>query len=663
MLKNLKIGTKLLLLLLLPLIGLLVFAVRDVSEKVISLHDMKRTKALTALTVSTSGLIHELQKERGLTAGFIASKGEKFRAELAKQREETDGARKKLESFTTENATSMEVVKATLDGARSTISRLSDVRSSADALKLEGKESFNFYSGTIGGYLDVIGAVSRSAANASLATKATALLAFASAKEYAGRERATLNAVFTADKFDEENYQRFLKILASQDSYLSMFGKYASKEEQGKVLELNDSPSARKVADLRSTALAKGMAGGFGIAPEEWFAAITEKINSMREVESGIALSISTAAAGFEADARNKMLLSSGLTALLLLVSLLMGWLVAINIVKPLKSLVSMIGNIADGEGDLTARLETNRQDEIGEVCARFNLFVEKIHAIVLQVANSVGEVSGAAEHLRGTAEQIATAAEEVASQSTAVATASEEMSATSTDISRNCTIAADVSNEASRTAAEGAEIVRSTIHGMQQIAERVTLASQSVAGLGARSDQIGVIVGTIQDIADQTNLLALNAAIEAARAGEQGRGFAVVADEVRALAERTTKATREISEMITAIQTETGSAVTTMESGVAVMEAGMKHSQQSGQSLEQILSAISEVTAQVHQIATAAEEQTATTGEISNNIHQITQVVHETASGAHETANSASRLTAMADNLNSLVSRFKLAR
>lgn len=662
MLKNLKIGTKLFCMLLLPLLGLLIFAVRDVSEKVAYLQEMKQAKTLTTLAVSASGLIHELQKERGFTAGFIASKGEKFRAELARQRAETDGARKKLESLMTDSAGNIDVVKAALDAVGNKLSTISTIRSSVDDLKLEGKEAFGFYSATIGCYLDVIGAVSKSAANAPLATKATALLAFASAKEFAGRERATLNAVFTADRFDDETYQRFLQVVAAQDSFLSMFGRYAGKEEQAKIQGLNDSAAARNVAAFRSAALAKGLGGGLGVAPEEWFSAITEKINIMRDIENGLASSISTAVAGFEDEARHRMLLSSGLTGIILLLSLLLGWLVALNIVKPLKEVVGMIGDIADGEGDLTARLETTRQDEIGEVCLLFNRFTEKIYHIVVQVDRSVTEVSGAAEHLRSTAEQIATAAEEVASQSTTVATASEEMSATSTDISRNCTIAADVSNEASQSAAEGAEIVKSTLLGMQQIAERVTLASESVSGLGARSDQIGVIVGTIQDIADQTNLLALNAAIEAARAGEQGRGFAVVADEVRALAERTTKATREISEMIKAIQTETSSAVATMESGVQVMEAGMNNSQQSGQSLEQILSAISEVTAQVHQIATAAEEQTATTSEISNNIHQITEVVQETADGAHQTAHSASRLAAMAGELHNLVGRFKLA-
>ena len=159
------------------------------------------------------------------------------------------------------------------------------------------------------------------------------------------------------------------------------------------------------------------------------------------------------------------------------------------------------------------------------------------------------------------------------------------------------------------------------------------------------RSDQIGEIIGTIEDIADQTNLLALNAAIEAARAGEQGRGFAVVADEVRALAERTTRATREIGEMIKAIQKETKGAVAAMEQGVHQVETGTEEAARSGQALQDILAQVNDVAMQVNQIATAAEEQTATTSEISSNMLQITEVVQQTSHGAHESATAAAQL------------------
>jgi methyl-accepting chemotaxis protein len=184
---------------------------------------------------------------------------------------------------------------------------------------------------------------------------------------------------------------------------------------------------------------------------------------------------------------------------------------------------------------------------------------------------------------------------------------------------------------------------------------------AQTVASLGARSDQIGDIIGTIEDIADQTNLLALNAAIEAARAGEQGRGFAVVADEVRALAERTTRATREIGEMIKAIQSETRGAVAAMEQGVRQVETGTEEAAKSGLALRDILEQVNDVAMQVNQIATAAEEQTATTGEISSNMNQITEVVQLTSQGAQESATAASQLSGHAEELQRLVRQFTI--
>jgi methyl-accepting chemotaxis protein len=256
----------------------------------------------------------------------------------------------------------------------------------------------------------------------------------------------------------------------------------------------------------------------------------------------------------------------------------------------------------------------------------------------------------------------MATGTEQVSAQSGMVATAGEEMAATATDIARSSNHAAEGARQANDLAVNGTSVVQETIKGIQQIAMRVKDSAIAVENLGRRSDQIGEIVGTIEDIADQTNLLALNAAIEAARAGEQGRGFAVVADEVRALAERTTKATKEISDMIKSIQNETKSAVDAMNHGVLEAERGAGEAVKSDQALADILRQIGDVSMQVSQIATAAEEQTATTSEISTNIQQISQVIEETAKGSQESAQAASLVANMAEELNDVVVKFKLA-
>lgn len=338
------------------------------------------------------------------------------------------------------------------------------------------------------------------------------------------------------------------------------------------------------------------------------------------------------------------------------------GFIITRSITLPLQAMLVMLKDIARGEGDLTRRLDNSRKDEFGEVCTWFNTFIEKLQGIILQVAQSTAQVASAATQLSSTAEMTATGTEQMAAQAQTVATASEEMAATATEISQNCMSAASSSNQANISAVSGSDVVQKTITMMGEIAGRVKETASTVGSLGARSDQIGEIVGTIEDIADQTNLLALNAAIEAARAGEQGRGFAVVADEVRALAERTSRATKEISAMIGKIQEETKGAVLSMEEGVKQVENGSIEAAKSGESLEDILEQINTVTTQVSQIATAAEQQTATTGEITKNIQQMTQVVLDSSRGAQESATAASQLAGLAGELQRLVGQFKLA-
>lgn len=349
-----------------------------------------------------------------------------------------------------------------------------------------------------------------------------------------------------------------------------------------------------------------------------------------------------------------------GLLLFAMVLSAILSIIIVRSITKPIAELVEMNNRFADG--DLTIAISVTGEDEIGQLADSSRKVVDNLRDILSKVSDTSSQVASASNQLQSTAEQIATGAEEVAAQTSTVATASEEMAATSSDIARNCSMAAESSQQTSASATRGGAVVQETITGMSRIAERVRHSATTVENLGARSEQIGEIVGTIEDIADQTNLLALNAAIEAARAGEQGRGFAVVADEVRALAERTTKATKEISEMINAIQHETKSAVRAMEEGVTEVEKGAASSEKSGQALEEILNQINEVTMQINQIATAAEEQTATTSEITSNIQQVTDVVHQTSRGANETATAASQLSSNALILQDLVLRFKLA-
>jgi methyl-accepting chemotaxis protein len=350
--------------------------------------------------------------------------------------------------------------------------------------------------------------------------------------------------------------------------------------------------------------------------------------------------------------------LGAGAVAIVLgLVSVL---LLTRNFTTRIKRVADAMSRVADG--DLTAHLQVHADDEIGSLGKSINRMLDSTGAMIASIRDTATELASSAELLFAVNEQIATSAEEVAAQTMTVATASEQMSSTSMEIAHNCSLAADSSRQGSDLTVQGVAVVQESVAGMNRIAEKVQQSALTVENLGSRSEQIGEIVGTIEDIADQTNLLALNAAIEAARAGEQGRGFAVVADEVRALAERTTRATKEIGQMIRAIQSETKSAVAAMQEGVREVERGTSDAAKSGVALASIRSQIDAVSQQINQISTAAEEQMATTTEITNNIQQITEVVQLSASCSHDSADASKSLLLHSGELHRLVKLFTLA-
>jgi methyl-accepting chemotaxis protein len=313
--------------------------------------------------------------------------------------------------------------------------------------------------------------------------------------------------------------------------------------------------------------------------------------------------------------------------------------------------------------GDLTGSdIEIMSRDELGDLAAAINKMQASLKAIIESVLTSTERLASASEEISASATQQAAGSDSQKDQTHQVATAMQEMSSTVVQISENSTKAAEAAKKASETAREGGKIVEDTLGKMREIANSVGDTARKVEALGKSSDQIGQIIGVIDDIADQTNLLALNAAIEAARAGEQGRGFAVVADEVRKLAERTSKATKEIAGMIKSIQEETKSAVVAMESGTKQVEQGVQTTTQAGSSLHQIIQSAEQVGDMVTHIATAATQQSSATEEVNANIEQIAKITAETADGAQQSAKACHDLSSLALDLQNVVSQFKLS-
>ncbi len=353
------------------------------------------------------------------------------------------------------------------------------------------------------------------------------------------------------------------------------------------------------------------------------------------------------------------VLMILGILGAAAVLTLAAGWYMARLVRVPLKDIAESFENLS--EGDLTKRLESTSNDEFGIMGKKVNTFVERFSDALSGVADRSSQISFAVNTLEATATQMARGADVVVTEITSVATASEEMSATATEITNNCVAAARSSEIANNSAMTGENIIQEIIRSMRRIDERVKESALIIHKLGERSDQIGEIAGIINDIAEQTNLLALNAAIEAARAGEHGRGFAVVADEVRKLAERTTGATKQIGDTIQTMQDEMKNAVVSMEGGVKEVEIGNNETAKSGNALKEILHQISVLGSQINQIAVASEEQSATTNEINNNIQKISKIMDKSAKNISENADASSHLSGLSVELNKLANQFTL--
>lgn len=361
---------------------------------------------------------------------------------------------------------------------------------------------------------------------------------------------------------------------------------------------------------------------------------------------------------------RNSNGINRELVALLILgtlISLATAFFLPLLVTVPLQKISDRINNIASGDGDLTIRVQVDSSDELGALATHLNRFMDQLQTLVTDIRHNTDEVSHSAEDLLAVASSGQHAADEQCQAITTVVTAVNELSMAIQEVARNTSNTAQSTKEASSITEQGQQRIGVAVNHVEHLSTHVTQTAQTIVSLEDEAKNVTSVIDVIRGVAEQTNLLALNAAIEAARAGEQGRGFAVVADEVRTLASRTQQSTADIQGMLSQLQQGVQKAVAAMNASAGMTHEAVTSAGQAGQSLKGIGAAVNEITNMAIQIATAVEEQSSVTAEIDRNLVAINQLAMSNSDGAAHTAQASQRLSQLSSGLRDRLRHFRV--
>ncbi|MEH6579649.1 MAG: methyl-accepting chemotaxis protein [Amphritea sp.] len=661
--KRLMFRQKILLLLLPVFLGLIYFAGINIVEDFNQSRSAAIIEPLVKLTAQNSLLVHELQKERGITAGFLGSKGVKFGDLLLKQRAETTQVYKSRLSFlqrSTDELDSREVAVVQEDITRQ-LSLLSQIRSQVDKQEITLKEALGYYTHLNSLLLSVSTKVAHIAKNGVVANQLQAYYNFLQGKERAGIERAVLSGTFSADQFAPGMYKRFIQLVTEQSTYLDNFSKASVPEQQRFYTQTMSHDAVNQVEKMRLTAFKHASAGGFGIDVATWFQQATSRINQLKLVEDRLSSDLLRLTAAQQTSANQSIIQSVTTTLVVLILVLLMGVYTVRLLTAQLKALVDVIDESGRTK-NLSVRAEIITKDELGLSAERFNEMMAIFEAAIKDIDKGSIQLAAVAEETLATVEGNLQRLDRQRDETTQVASATEEMSATAQEVATSTMTTSDAASQVDSLTVDGVSIVMKTVECMNNLATDMEQASQAITQLKEDSNEISSVVDVIKNVAEQTNLLALNAAIEAARAGEQGRGFAVVADEVRTLAQRTQRSTADIERIVGNFQTSAGVVSSTMD----VCATDASRSVDQTRILEQKLIVIQEKITLINnmclQIATAAEEQVSVTTEMAENTKSISELAAHGIEGGSQIAVAAQEQAQLASQLQALSGSFRVS-
>jgi methyl-accepting chemotaxis protein len=658
--KATTIRQRLLFLVMVPMLALAVTAINLIRNAYGDYRSATVTQEVLRVAVAAGDLIHTLQIERGSTAGFLQSKGAKFADVLPGIRKNTDG---KLLAYTADARSSAQLaapaLAAAVARAQERLDALNGVRVRADKMDISVPDEIAAYTGTIATLIEVIGTSGQFSASPVVVQQATAYLALVRAKEQSGQERAMVTAVFAANAVEPARLRAILERVNRQDAYLDIFRGSAGDAERKSLQGGLESPAAKEVQRLREVLIEKSASGGFETDPAHWFATISKKIDSLHETENLVTRGIAATAEGIVERGRQGLygyiLLSVVAVALVGFASL---WISA-GVAKPLQAEVE-VAEFAIRESDFTRDVPETGPAELIRAGHAFNQLMHAFRQIVADMKLSSDRITAAAHELAESSRQMQSSSASQSDATAAVVAAVEQASVSVSETAANADNAAHMVEASRADTVAAMRVMATAVSNMRQIADLIRSSAESVTALSASSQQIGGIVQVIQEIAEQTNLLALNAAIEAARAGEQGRGFAVVADEVRKLAERTAKATGEIGGLIATMQAGVQNSVGAMDQANRQADSSLQLVGETESALTRIDQGSSGVATEVQAISDALREQDAAIRQVAISIEEIARIAERNQFAAESNTSTAGELDTLAGDLRASVSRFK---
>ncbi|KPX21010.1 Methyl-accepting chemotaxis protein [Pseudomonas amygdali pv. dendropanacis] len=641
MLRNAPLSMKLLLILIFPLLGFLAFAGLFVADKSENLGDMRRAVTATAVAQKLSNVVTTIQRERGASGVFLGSGGKSMQDKLKTFRQETDKAISEMRAQSTDGIPGPDKVYRALDD-------LTALRLKIDTLGINNTESSTRFTDVIKTLVGFSYSLEASIEDPQILRGLSSLNQFIDMKERAGRERVLLVQAFNQNRFDAPLLSRFSRNLGEFSGYLEAFQRWSPEVFKTKLNDVMQQPGSLEVARLQRLGFDTPMGDPLNVKPEDWFNLATVRIDMMAQVEAELGQNVVGLATDARSSAQSSLYVAVATVVLMLIVVL---WLASV-IIRNIKVAVVDVNRtlMALSTRDLTARTGYIGKDEFGEISRNLDNMAHQISEIISEIGSATAQVATAAEQSSAVALQTNQNVAQQRQGTDQVATAISEMSATVKDVARSTTDAAEMSQRVNNSTVQGKTEIDNTIGLIQELSVQAEETSRIIDELKGESNSISSVLDVIRGVADQTNLLALNAAIEAARAGEQGRGFAVVADEVRNLAKKTQDSTVSIQKMIANLQSGSERAAASMQETLGKAQEGASNVVRAGELLEEIAEGIATISDRNIQVASAAEEQSLIAEEIHRNVNDINSLVIQVSAGAEQTAVRSRELAKLAE-------------